>query len=264
MSRHLASSRYNFRVPLSDGQALFNASTGAVLRLQGPDAEEIATLLAGPRTLFSREALGESLTARLRRNGFLVAPEVDEVAGIRERYWAARGNAPIVLLITTTMDCNLGCYYCYESRSSDALQITDVEAVVAIARERIARQGKRSLHVDWYGGEPMMNLEFLIGASVALQDLCGREGIAYSASVISNGTRWPDDIEGFVATHKIREVQISFDGLKDNHDRSRHYRPGYRPFEAASSFDRAACLVDTLLRYTRVDVRYNADPRNVA
>ena len=48
-------------------------------------------------------------------------PGADEVEPVRDRYWTARGRAPVVLVVTTTMDCNLGCYYCYESRSGDAI-----------------------------------------------------------------------------------------------------------------------------------------------
>lgn len=79
------------------------------------------------------------------------------------------------------------------------------------------------------------------------------------AAELSDGTHWPDDVGSFVARHRIRQVQISFDGLKINHDRRRRYRPAYRPAEGASSFDRAVRLVDRLLQHTRVDIRYNAD-----
>jgi uncharacterized protein len=263
MQAHFATSRYTFRLPVPDGYALYNASTGSVLRLQGVDAEELSGLLSGPRVLVPAAALGEELVARFRRNGFLVDADFDEVGAIRERYWAARGNAPVVLLMTTTMDCNLGCYYCYESRSKDALRVQDVDDIVAIARERLSRRNKSSLHVDWYGGEPMMNLEFLEQASAALQAFCEAEGVTYHASAISNGTHWPTDVGPFVARHKLRQIQISFDGLKENHDQRRRYRPRHRPTEDASSFDRAVRLVDSLLRHTRVDIRYNADPGNM-
>jgi uncharacterized protein len=249
-------------LPLADGYGLFNARTGSVLRLQGADAEELAGVLSGPPVEIDPDELGESLAARLRRNGFVLGADEDELAFIRERYWAAREGAPVALLVTTTMDCNLGCYYCYETRSPDALRVGDIEDVVEIARERLARQGKRRLHVDWYGGEPLMNLDFLEQTSLALQEMCSGEGIAYQASAISNGTHWPSDVGPFIARHKICEVQISFDGLKANHDRRRRFRSGYRPSDDASSFDLAADLVDDLLLHTRVDVRFNADPGN--
>jgi hypothetical protein len=35
----LATSRYTFRLPLASGYALFNTSSGSVLRLEGLDAE---------------------------------------------------------------------------------------------------------------------------------------------------------------------------------------------------------------------------------
>ncbi|MFF9408074.1 radical SAM protein [Streptomyces anandii] len=164
--------------------------------------------------------------------------------------------------MTTTMDCNLGCYYCYEKRSDEALDVGDADTLVEIARERVGRRGKKSLHIDWYGGEPLMNLAFMERASHALQDFCAAEGILYHASVVSNGTRWPQDVSGFVDRHRIREVQISFDGLKDNHDRRRRYRPVHRTEQDVSSFDQAVSLVDELVRHTRVDLRYNADHGN--
>jgi uncharacterized protein len=262
MSESLATSRYTFRLALSDRFVLYNTSTGAVLRLEGPDADELSALLSGPPALVAMDALPQPLTARMRRGNFLVDPDEDEVAVIRERYWSARGKAPVVLLITTTMECNLGCYYCYESRSPDALHAADADEIVAIARQRLGRQSKRGLHVDWYGGEPLLNLELLETASLALQAFCASEGVRYHASVVSNGTLWPDDVGAFVRRHRLREVQISFDGMRSNHDKRRRYRAQHRPSDAPSSFDRAVELVDRLLQHTRVDLRFNADPGN--
>jgi uncharacterized protein len=264
MALALATSRYTFRLPTAEGFALFNASTGATLRLSGPDADELSALLSGPPTEIPSDSLDDVLVAQMRRNGFLVVAGTDELQRVRERYWSARGNAPVVLLVTTTMDCNLGCYYCYESRSPDALRVDGVADLVRIARERLAARGKRTLHVDWYGGEPLLNLEYLEAGSIALQELCAAEGVRYGASVISNGTAWPQDVGAFVTRHRLRQVQISFDGLQANHDKRRHFRREHRPPTGTSSFDRAAALVDQLLQHTRVDIRYNTDPGNAA
>jgi uncharacterized protein len=154
------------------------------------------------------------------------------------------------------MDCNLGCYYCYESRSADSLAVRDVDTLVSIARERLQRQGKQSLHVDWYGGEPLMNLPFLEQASLALQSLCRNENVTYHASVVSNGTHWPQEVGSFVAQHRIRQVQITFDGLAANHNRRHRYRSGYQPADGESSFAKAAAFVGRLLQHTRVDLRF--------
>ena len=257
-------SRYNFHVPVDDGVLLYSANTGAVLRFNGSDGLALARTLSAKRLEVPENSLPREIHRQLRAGGFIVSDDKDELVEIRERFHRARKETPLVLTLTTTMDCNLGCYYCYEERAPDRLELKDVAAVVALVKDRLARSGKRSLHVDWYGGEPLMNVEFIEAASTALQSLCKREDVAYVASIISNGTCWPNEVASFINRHRIKQVQISFDGLRANHDRRRHYRKGYAPDADASSFDRAVRLVDSLLDHVRVDIRINIDRPNRA
>jgi uncharacterized protein len=261
LSSYLAS-RYNFAFRGDrGGVALFNAFTGAVIKLDGRHVDALANSLSDHRLLFSGSEFSDELRESLRRGGFLVQAHFDELHAVRERYWRARGETPVVLTITTTMDCNLGCYYCYEERSGKALKSTDVSATVDLARDLVARSGRHSLHVDWYGGEPLLNLEFLEAASGELQAYSDREGVSYVASIISNGSLWPSDAEAFVARNRIRQVQISFDGLQGNHDKRRRYRRGHGA-ENSSSFVEAVKLVDKLVNCVRVDLRLNIDRAN--
>ena len=146
------------------------------------------TQLSDHRLFLSGSEFSDELRESLRRGGFLVQAHFDELQAVRERYWRARGETPVVLTITTTMDCNLGCYYCYEERSGKALKSTDISAIVDLAKDLVARSGRHSLHVDWYGGEPLLNLEFLEAASRELQAYSDRECVSYVASIISNGS----------------------------------------------------------------------------
>jgi uncharacterized protein len=257
-----SSSRYNFAIPVESGFLSYNSASGAVLGLSGADAPRLARELAGDPHSIRIDEFDSHLVEQLKDGGFLVNVAADEVGAIRERFQGAVSGTPIVLTVTTTMDCNLGCYYCYEKRSAERLQITQVDQVVALARNLLAKSGKDSLHVDWYGGEPLMNVEFLEPASLALQNLAADLNVAYSASVISNGTCWPPAVGEFVRRHKIRQVQISFDGLRANHNKRRRYRKGYGPVGGVSSFDSAVSLVDELVRHVRVDLRFNIDRGN--
>ena len=142
-------SRYNFAFRAEcGGVALFNAFTGAVIRLDGRHADALANSLSDHRLLLSGSEFSDELRESLRRGGFLVQAHFDELQAVRERYWRARGETPVVLTITTTMDCNLGCYYCYEERSGKALKSTDISAIVDLAKDLVARSGRHSLHVD--------------------------------------------------------------------------------------------------------------------
>jgi uncharacterized protein len=258
----LRSSRYNFAVPIAGGVILYNAATGTAVNLAGDDALVVAGVLTDRPRVVDCSLLPSSLIPRLRRGGFLLEESVNELAVVREHYWRARGQTPMVLTLTVTQDCNLGCYYCYESRSEDALASRDIESIIDWTRRRVVDNRRDSIHVDWYGGEPLLNLSFIETASQALQELCADLGVSYSASIISNGTHWPEDPADFIRRRAIRQVQISFDGLKANHDKRRRYRKGRAPSDKASSFDQAVALVDRLLDVTRVDVRFNVDRGN--
>jgi uncharacterized protein len=256
------SSRYNFSVPVENGCLLYNAKSGAVLRFSGADAGELASVLCDGLFELRCADLPEPVFLQLKQGGFLVDIETDELKEIRDRFWAARISTPLVVTLTTTMNCNLGCYYCYESRSGERLSTQHISEIVTWVTQRLNGSSNRALHVDWYGGEPLMNADFINAASEDLQRLCLELKAFYSASIISNGTLWPDDIGDFVTRHRIRQVQVSFDGLPANHNQRRHFRNGYKPRSSVNSFDVIATLVDKLLDYTRVDIRINLDRQN--
>ncbi len=255
----LTPSRYNFAVQDDDRVLLYCARTGAVLSLEGSDRVVLAEMLCTYRRPFVSDNLASDMCAELVRGGFLVEGDFDELGEVRRQYWLAREESPIVLTITTTMDCNLACYYCYETRTADRLEESDLPSLVAYVQGLIARKAPPTLHVDWYGGEPLLNVAFLEAASYALQATCAERGVVYHASIITNGTRWPGNAALFVERHRIRQVQVSFDGLKQNHDLRRRYRSNDGE---GSSFDEAVGLVDGLVGVVRVDLRFNIDRKN--
>lgn len=278
-SRTWATSRYSFAIPLVDKDEvsvsiedlvdrpgiregkflLYSTRTGAVVHLEGQSSLTLASTLTHSKELIDGKDFSYSLLSDLVKGGFLIPPSFDERREVQNRFWFARETTPMVVTITTTMDCNLGCYYCYEERSAEALSGLDIESIVSATRQRLVDSGKKSLHVDWYGGEPLLNLDFLAPASFALQNLCIQLGVSYNSSVISNGTCWPNDVGAFIREHRIRQVQLSFDGLKHNHDKRRRYRSGSKE---ESSFEVLCVLIEELLDHVRVDLRLNVDRGN--
>lgn len=256
------SSRYNFHVPMSDGGLLYNASSGAVIQLSGDRGLDLAKSLTTAIVSLAGDELPPQVFQALRTGGFVVPSGFNELEPIRERFLEARRDTPVFLTLTTTQDCNLGCYYCYEERAKTKLGLMDVEGILQWIISTFSSRSDRFLHVDWYGGEPLLNIDFIERASPAIQECCKQNGIRYTASIISNGTLWPDDAGGFAKRHKIQQAQISFDGLRENHNERRRYRAAFKPEGEASSFDAAVRVVDALLDVCRVDVRLNLDRAN--
>lgn len=259
---HFYNSRYNFCFETAGGILFYNSKTGSSVILNGEHAYLLRELLTGPKKIISAASFEEAILDMLVRNGFLLEENRDELDEIRELYWKSRGDTPMVMTLTTTMDCNLGCYYCYESRSKKKLEFSDIEPILDYIDKKIRSTGKKSLHIDWYGGEPLLNMTFLHEASIKIQEYCKKNKIIYHSSIISNGTLWPSDLSGFIRDHKIRQVQISFDGLKDNHNSRRKYRKSYLEESENNSFDKTFELVENLLNYVQVDLRFNIDWKN--
>ena len=257
----LFASRYNFFIPL-DSQAglLFSAFSGAIVKLSGSDSSRLASVLCQFPREVNCEEISDDLRVQLADGGFLTRNPEEQVDEVRRRYRAARFNYPLVMTLTTTMECNLGCYYCYEERAEEKLEPRDVDSIVELARSRLTKAGRRHLHIDWYGGEPLLNVSFIEAASSRLQALASALDVSYSASLVSNGTCWPDDPAAFVRRHRLRQVQISFDGLRENHNRRRRFTDAVS--EEKSSFDLAVSVVDRLIPHVRVDIRFNIDRRN--
>ncbi|MDQ1829790.1 radical SAM/SPASM domain-containing protein [Massilia scottii] len=257
----ISASRYNFHVLHDNGAVLFNAFSGGLISLAGPDASELAELLMNAGMHIDVNGMPNELAKELFDKGFLTTSPLVQFDEIRARFKRARSDTPMVLTVTTTLDCNLGCFYCYQERSSAKLSPADIPQLVADARRRLVESGKRSLHVDWYGGEPLLNFAFMESASRALQEMCNELHVAYRASIISNGTLWPANVEEFILTHAIGQVQVSFDGMKSRHDKVRRFLHKETQ-RTTSSFDLAVALIDRLCAVVRVDVRLNLDKSN--
>ena len=157
MSGHYVASRYNFYVPVGGGALLYNVSTGSMTKFGSGDGEDLARHLgSSPAPTIDGDGFPSDVWQSLLEAGFVVAADADEVEEIKRRFWEARVEGPLVVTLTVTQDCNLRCFYCYEDRSSDRLESADVDSILARLDQSIARSSRRAVHLDWYGGEPLL------------------------------------------------------------------------------------------------------------
>lgn len=267
-------SYYNILVEDREWTLLFNGVTSGMARLTRAQSESLAPFLGPPKD--RRAGVGRSawnpptfapdelpanvrpLFDELRRGQFFSPCADDQFVRLKERFEWAKKNDPFLVTITTTLDCNLGCYYCYEDKSPIYLTSEGCDAILSWVKGEIERKQHDRLYVDWYGGEPMLNqvaIEYFSGRAVAY---CDAAGIPYSASMISNGTRWPHEAVDFVQRTRIRHVQFTLDGNRRDHDRRRRFvAPDER---GRSSFDDIITTIDRLLGALRIYLRINVDP----
>lgn len=267
-------SYYNILVPHGPHTLLFNGVSSGLLRLPGELAQGLRPFLGPDKTreagrgrsewaprAFEPDELPEAarrIFPELLKGRFFVEADDDEVSKLKNRFTTAKERSALLLTLTTTMDCNLGCYYCYEDKSKTYLSREGCDAILAYARKKLESGAHDTLYTDWYGGEPMLNQEAIDYFSERAIRMCDEMGIGYNSAMISNGTLWPADAPDFVERNRIRHVQFTLDGPRVHHDRRRRYVLADQKGE--SSFDRIVETIDNLKGTIRIYLRINVDP----
>ncbi|MFN7963820.1 MAG: radical SAM protein [Thermoanaerobaculia bacterium] len=253
---------------------LYNGVSSGLMRLPPDLARQLEPFLGGPRgnqagrglaawappTFEPGELppeLAEIFTELLRGRYFVPAGE-DELDFLRRRTAHTRAHEPFLVTLTTTLDCNFDCYYCYEDKSPVYLSRERCGQILRYIEDQIEAKGHRKLYTDWYGGEPMLNQDAIDYFTERALALCEKRGIGYSSAMISNGTLWPEDARGFIVRNRLNHVQITFDGPPRHHNVRRAFKPGHEQPE--SSFEAVAATVDRILGATRIYLRINVDP----
>jgi uncharacterized protein len=184
---------------------------------------------------------------------------LDELALIEEQYMRERQRSQFLLTIFPTFACNLACDYCFVGKKKGMMSREVQQQLVDFACRRILAQHPPSLHVDWFGGEPLLALPVIESLSQSLLALCQTHGLQYRAQVITNGTVIDRDTADVLARAQVHRLQISLDGLPDIHDARRPYKSGQ-----GSSFARILESLPAVIGRFLIRLRINVDARNIA
>ena len=171
-------------------------------------------------------------------------------------------NRTARVTVMPTLECNFRCWYCYESHCDGHMSEKDVEAVIAFCKDLIDSRGLRRFVLDWFGGEPLLYFnEVVYPVSLALKDYCKEKGISFSNTITTNGYLINDDMIDRLIEIELNSYQITLDGARDHHDKTRFLKGG------TGSFDRIVDNITMLCRHIDeigMSVRINYTPKNLS
>jgi sulfatase maturation enzyme AslB (radical SAM superfamily) len=223
-------SNYNHAISYRDKVLLFNGVSSALVMVDpsrydrlrpylfgkpdGPSSSTVKDVAGPPKTRFrppvmpfmepfEMETIDDAeLTKSLQgflRARYIVEDTVDELAYLRQRYRRHQEDAPLLITVVTTMDCNLGCYYCYENKYPSFLSKETSNRIFDYIREGLKARKHQRMHLGWFGGEPMLNSKAIDYLSEKAIAHCDTIGVRYTSSMVSKGTVWPADSNEAVA-----------------------------------------------------------------
>ncbi len=158
---------------------------------------------------------------QLKQMGKLFAPDTFEpVAGtLKER----TSGVVKALCMHVAHTCNLNCSYCFASQGKyhgdRAVMSFEVgKRALDFLVENSA--GRRNLEVDFFGGEPLLNMQVVKDLVAYARSIEKEAGKNFRFTLTTNGMLIDDDVIEF-ANKECANVVLSLDGRKEIHDRFR-------------------------------------------
>lgn len=131
------------------------------------------------------------------------------------------------LVVVPTFACNFACPYCYEHNLPIIFMNEKTEdQIIQFARKS---RGADMLHLCWHGGEPLLAFENIkrILKKIELED-----GIKLrSHSIVTNGYLLDESKCSFFRDYNLNTIQITVDGLRERHNKSRIHKKGGETFD---------------------------------
>lgn len=209
-------SKYNFYMNDNGEKLVYNSFSGVIAVL----SEEQWTLLHQDHCVLASDCSSDCI--ELVRYRLLVSTNIDETHDYLELYQIVRSfsyrSAITSYTVLTTTGCNARCFYCFEQGfKPDVMRISTAEA---LADYMIKNCNGDKIDIHWFGGEPLCNL-------TAIDVICSRlknAGVVFKSSMTSNGYAFTKHIiDKAVSLWNLKWVQITLDGLHDEHNRRKNF-----------------------------------------
>ncbi len=261
-NKNMRISSYNICVELDKNEEynlLFHGYTGAIDLVK----KDITTILKS-KNINCLNRLPKDTIKLLERRGYLtkksLAEERKYVKTIINKTHFRKSKKRASFLFIVTNDCNFRCTYCFENFISGkgkkwSKKVFTKDMVDKAYNAMLEIEPERKLHSDniyLYGGEPLMKENYKIVEYIIKKGKKRR----YKFHAITNGY----DIDTYIdllGPGKIESLQITIDGMKENHNRRRkHYKNN-------DSFSRIIDNLNKILETgVNVSLRINSDESN--
>lgn len=172
--------------------------------------------------LFSAEL--PHLYQQLSDAGIIVDESLDEVLRLRTLIEDTDNNSnEYILHINPTLDCNFNCWYCYENHIPHSCMNTEVLNGTLRYIESVLHNSEiKTFELGFFGGEPLFYFNRIAKTVIShVAGMCAKNQVYLHVHFTSNGALLNDGIIAFLSQFNCG-FQITLDGGKDEHDRTRY------------------------------------------
>ncbi len=165
----------------------------------------------------------------LKEKGFLVDTTLNEDDICYCSYLKAINNNYLHLVINPTDACNFQCIYCYESNSACVMDEDTQNAIIQFVKQHI--QYYDGLHISWFGGEPLLQMNIIRRLSSEFMNICVATRRKYIATITTNGFYLNSQVINELVSLHVIHYQITIDGTEIIHNKQRPLKNGQGTFQ---------------------------------
>lgn len=232
-------SKYNILCTTKSGVILlYNLLYKQLVELEKEDFAIIKDKTVDPETLLGR---------MLIEMHFVIPENQSEMEFYKYYYNQSHFDQSVLSLsILTTLACNLSCPYCYEIKKGTYMSEATAHQVINWVTKQISR--KQVLSVNWFGGEPLLNMKAICLLSDAFIKLCDKSKSEYKSSITTNGYLLTPEVVDIIEKFNVFDVQVTFDGSKTFHNKMKHLPNG------TGTYDK---IISNIVNYCTVSKSHN-------
>ena len=161
----------------------------------------------------------------LYKNGFIIDSSLDEKAVVLLSRETAKYNTyKYHVIINPTMDCNLACWYCYETKTpKSALTNETLENLKKHFVYKYETEPYKELKISLFGGEPLLETPNVVDFITFIKEFTKSNNVKLHIETTTNATLIKDDFLKSISDCSS-SFQITIDGNKIRHDNIRKYK----------------------------------------
>lgn len=250
----LKASKFNLKVAEHNGKVcLYNTCSGALSWI----SHQAYQLLNQP--VNDHQAQQDPRMQGLMRRGFCVPEDRDESAAYFAQYQRFLNIEPesVCVTVAVTLSCNYRCRYCFENDVlSWEVPKDSPEALCAFIEKAASSLSRcKTIMLTWFGGEPLLNFDYILTSSRWLFAFCQENGIRLRTRVITNGSLLTEEMLHNLKQFGLDMIHITLDGTKEI----------YCTYKGAApeDYDSVISLISRHCTDTVFNLRLNCYPANL-
>lgn len=211
----MKTSNYNIIIPTKGVQVVYNTFSDKFIGLSKAMAECLGS--SNPDDFAHRFPRQFD---KLVDMGIFIEDDFSEIDVIRDRHRkAVKGEKSLYIMIFPTQDCNLKCWYCYESHVRNSRMNSDIiQCSVKAIKKVIDLKKPESLMLGFFGGEPLLDFDKIAyPLSLEVKQYAEERSVRFATFIVTNASLIDDKMISTLPDINPM-LQITLDGNREKHN----------------------------------------------